>query len=113
MSSGLMESMGLGGLDIAYVLIGMLVFILVLFVLIIIQFSKVSKLQKKLAKFMKGKEAKSLEEEIEGLYKDNDFIKKESDKNRKDIRDIQKNIFQINFADFYRVGERGKYEWAV
>ena len=47
MSSGLMESMGLGGLDIAYVLIGMLVFILVLLVLIIIQFSKVSKLQKK------------------------------------------------------------------
>lgn len=35
---------------------------------------------------MKGKEAKSLEEEIEGLYKDNDFIKKESDKNRKDIQ---------------------------
>lgn len=92
MSSGLMESMGLGGLDIAYVLIGMLVFILVLLVLIIIQFSKVSKLQKKLAKFMKGKEAKSLEEEIEGLYKDNDFIKKESDKNRKDIRDIQKRL---------------------
>ena len=82
MSSGLMESMGLGGLDIAYMLIGMLVFILVLLVLIIIQFSKVSKLQKKLAKFMKGKEAKSLEEEIVGLYQDNDFIKKESDKNR-------------------------------
>ena len=34
-------------------------------------------------------------------------------KNRIDIRDIQKNIFQINFADFDRVGERGKYEWAV
>lgn len=48
MSSGLMESMGLGGLDIAYVLIGMLVFILVLLVLIIIQFSKVSKLQEKI-----------------------------------------------------------------
>lgn len=30
MSSGLLESIGLGGLDIAYVLIGMLVMILIL-----------------------------------------------------------------------------------
>ena len=88
MSSGLLESIGLGGLDIAYVLIGMLVMILILLILVIIQFSRLNKQQKKLAKFMKGKEAKSLEEEIEGLYKDNDFIKKESDKNRKDIRDF-------------------------
>ena len=92
MSSGLLESIGLGGLDIAYVLIGMLVMILILLILVIIQFSRLNKQQKKLAKFMKGKEAKSLEEEIEGLYKDNDFIKKESDKNRKDIRDIQKRL---------------------
>ena len=92
MSSGLLESIGLGGLDIAYVLIGMLVMILILLVLVIIQFSRLNKQQNKLAKFMKGKEAKSLEEEIEGLYKDNDFIKKESDKNPKDIRDIQKRL---------------------
>lgn len=92
MSSGLLESIGLGGLDIAYVLIGMLVMILILLILVIIQFSRLNKQQKKLAKFMKGKEAMSLEEEIEGLYKDNDFIKKESDKNRKDIRDIQKRL---------------------
>ena len=77
MSSGLLESIGLGGLDIAYELIGMLDMILILLILVIIQFSRLNKQQKKLAKFMKGKEAKSLEEEIEGLYKDNDFIKKD------------------------------------
>ena len=92
MSSQLLESIGLGGLDIAYVLIALIVLIIVLFVLIIIQFNKMSKLQKKYAKFMKGKEAKSLEKEIEGLYEDNDFIKEESEKNRKEIKDIQKRM---------------------
>lgn len=92
MSSHFLESIGLGGLDIAFVLIGMMVFILVLLVLIIIQFNKLNKLQKKYAKFMKGKEAKSLEEEIIGLYDDNDYIKKESDKNRKEIKEIQKRM---------------------
>lgn len=41
---------------------------------------------------MKGKDAGSLEEDITGLYEDNDFIKKESDKNRKEIKDIQKRL---------------------
>lgn len=92
MSSQLLESIGLGGLDIAYVLIALIVLIIVLFVLVIIQFNKMSKLQKKYAKFMKGKEARSLEKEIEGLYEDNDFIKEESEKNRKEIKDIQKRM---------------------
>lgn len=92
MSSQLLESIGLGGLDIAYVLIGMIVFILALLILVIIQFSKLNKLQKKYAKFMKGKEAKSLEQEIMELYEDNDYIKKEAEKNRKEIKDIQKRM---------------------
>ena len=50
MSSQLLESIGLGGLDIAYVLIALIVLIIVLFVLVIIQFNKMSKLQKKYAK---------------------------------------------------------------
>ena len=32
-------------------------------------------------------------------------------KNQIDIRNIKKDIFSINYADFYHVGERGKYEW--
>ena len=92
MTSNLLQSIGLGGLDIAYVLIGMLVMIIILLILILIQFSKLNKLQKKYAKFMKGKDAKSLEQEIEGLYDDNDYIKQEAEKNRKDIKDIQKRM---------------------
>ena len=92
MTSNLLQSIGLGGLDIAYVLIGMLVLIFVLLVLMVIQFSRLNKLQKKYMKFMKGKDAKSLEQDIEGLYDDNDYIKQEAEKNRKDIREIQKRM---------------------
>ena len=92
MTSNLLQSIGLGALDIAYVLIGMLVLIIVLLVLMVIQFSRLNKLQKKYMKFMKGKDAKSLEQDIEGLYDDNDYIKQEAEKNRKDIREIQKRM---------------------
>ena len=92
MTSNLLQSIGLGGLDIAYVLIGMLVLILVLLVLVIIQFSRLSKLQKRYVKFMKGKEGKSLEQNIAGLYDDNEYIKQEAEKNGKDIKEIEKRM---------------------
>lgn len=92
MPSQLLESMGLGGLDIAYVLIVMLVLILVLLVLVIIQFNKMNKLQKKYAKFMKGKKAKSLEGQLEEVYRDNTYIMKEAENMKADIVAIKKQL---------------------
>ncbi len=34
-------------------------------------------------------------------------------KNRIDVSGIQKDIFDVSFADFYGVGDRGKYEWVT
>lgn len=34
-------------------------------------------------------------------------------KNKIDISGIEKDIFTISYADFYHVGERGKYEWVL
>ena len=34
-------------------------------------------------------------------------------KNRIDIGHIRKPVFQLTFADFYGVGEKGKYQWAT
>ena len=34
-------------------------------------------------------------------------------KNHIDIRGTGKDIFKINYADFYQVGDSGKYEWAI
>lgn len=34
-------------------------------------------------------------------------------KNKVDLSQISKNLFQITYADFYQTGERGKYEWKI
>ncbi|MCI8534780.1 MAG: NAD(P)/FAD-dependent oxidoreductase [Hungatella sp.] len=34
-------------------------------------------------------------------------------KNKIDISGIDKDVFHISYADFYQVGDRGKYEWAL
>lgn len=92
MNSKLLESIGLGNLDIAYVLIGFLAIILVLMVLVIVQIVKTSKLKKRYEKFMRGKEVKSLEQEIIGLYEDNKFLKITTEKNKTDIRNLYKKL---------------------
>ncbi len=92
MNSEILNNMGLGNLDIGYLFIGMTIFILILMILIIIQMVKTSKLNKKYSKFMQGKDAKSLEKDIIGLYEDNKFIKVSSEKNKKDIRSLYKKL---------------------
>lgn len=100
MNSTILNSIGLGGLDIGYILIGMLSVILILMVLIIIQIVKTSELKKKYEKFMQGKNARSLEEDIVGLYEDNRFIKSSAEKNRKDI----KNLYKKMESTFQKIG---------
>ena len=86
MTSNLLNQIGLGNMDIAYFLIVLLVLIVVLFIFVIVLFIKTSKLNKRLARFMKGKDAQSLESEINELYEDNKFLKNMVDNNKKDIR---------------------------
>jgi len=92
MNSNFLESIGLGGLDIGYILIGLLALILILMILVIVQISKTSKLKKRYEKFMRGKEVRSLEQEIIGLYEDNKFLKITTEKNRSDIRTLYKKL---------------------
>ncbi|MBQ7765388.1 MAG: DUF4446 family protein [Lachnospiraceae bacterium] len=90
MNSKLLENMGLGNLDIAYVLIFMLVCIIALAVLVIIQINQNKKLQKKYEKFLQGKNAKSLESQITELCEVHDILKKNSDVHTKQIKDLYK-----------------------
>ena len=75
MNSQVFNYIGLGNVDIGYILIGMAAVIAISIILIIIQMVKLSKLKKKYSVFMQGKDAKSLEKDIIGLYEDNKFIK--------------------------------------
>lgn len=92
MNSDILNSIGLGNIDVAYIFIGMLAFIFIQFILVIVQIVQTSKIKKRLNKFMAGKDGKSLENEIDGLFEDNKYIKVLTEENKKDIRKIYRNM---------------------
>ncbi len=120
MNSNILQSIGLGNLDIAYLFLILLVFIVVLFVIVILQMKKLNRLQKRISKFMTGKDAKSLEKDIVGLYEDNKFLKINVDKNKKDIRTLYKNMehaFQkiglVKYDAFQQMGGKLSFSLAL
>ena len=99
MNSQILNYIGLGGIDIGYILIGMAAMIVLSFLLIIILMIKVSKWKKKYSIFMPGKDAKSLEQDIIGLYEDNKFVKIAIEKNKNNIRELFKK-HELSFQKF-------------
>lgn len=92
MTSNFLNQMGLGNVDVGYIFVALAALILVLFILVIILLVKIIKVNKRLARFMKGKDAQSLEKEIVGLYEDNKFLKNMVDSNKKDIRQLSRQL---------------------
>ncbi len=86
MNYNLLEDMGLGGMDLTYLFIALAAVTLLLLIL------KFSKLSKRYQKFMGGKNAKSLEKDIMGLYEDNKLIKASMEKNHKDIENLYRKL---------------------
>lgn len=118
--SEIFHSIGLDGIDIGYLFIGMAACILLLLILLIVQLRKSSRLEKRLDKFMLGKDAKSLEKDIIALYEDNKFIKLNMDKNKKDIRTLYKNMesaFQkvgiVKYDAFHQMGGQLSFSLAL
>lgn len=92
MDNTLMNQIGLGGLDISYILIGLLALVLILFVLNIVALVKLGNLKKRYEGFMLGKNAKSMEKEIKSLFTDMEVLKEAAGENRKEIRNIYKRL---------------------
>lgn len=88
MNNSFFNSIGFGYLDIGIILLILAAIILILIILNIVNICSISKLKKKYGKFMQGKDVKSLENEIIGLFDDNKFIKNAIDKNRRDIETL-------------------------
>ena len=88
MNYNLLEETGIGSFDLTYLFIAAYAMILILIIIVIVQTVKLCKLSKRYKKFMSGKNAKSLEKEIEGIFEDNKFIKASTEKNRKDIQSL-------------------------
>lgn len=118
MNNSFLSSIGMANLDIGIVLLVLIIIILLLLVLCIVNICSISKLKKKYTKFMTGKSAKSLENEIIGLFEDNKFLRSSIDKNKKDIRTLYKNMestFQklgiIKYDAFNQMG--GKLSFCI
>lgn len=95
MNSLFLDRIGLGSFDLGYLVIAAIVLavlMLTVIVLLIVQIRKVSELKKRLDKFLLGKDGMSLEQDIIGLCEDNKFLKNSTDRNKKDIRNLYKQI---------------------
>ncbi len=94
-ASNFLNQIGIGNFDLGYLLIGMIITILILIfviILLVLQIKKTNKLKERLDKFVLGKDGKSLEQDIAALYEDNKFLKNSTEKNKKDIRTLFKNM---------------------
>ena len=90
MNNYFFKSIGLENIDIGILIVALVVIILFLIILNIVNIRSISKLKKKYDKFMLGKNAESLENEITDLFEDNKFIKNSIEKNKKDIQTLYK-----------------------
>ena len=100
MNSNFLNMIGLGSVDIGYLLLTLLIINVILLILIILAFLKINKFTKKYKKFMQGKNASSLEKDIMSLYEDNTFIKANVEKNKKDIAEL----FEKHKTTFQKMG---------
>lgn len=92
MNYNLLGEMGLENMDLTYLFIGAFAAILLLLIVVIVLSVNLGRLSKKYKKFMGGKNAKSLEKDIMGLYEDNKLIKASMEKNRKDIENLYRKL---------------------
>ena len=87
-----MTMIGLGGIDIGYILVGIVTVLLIVLILLIVLLVKYSNIKKRYDKFMKGKNASSLEDDMHGVFEDMKLLKTNTDRNKKDIRILYKNM---------------------
>ena len=74
MTSEFLKSIGLGSLDIGYLIAGLAGIVFILLIITIVLLTKLSKLGKKYNTFMEGKNGKSLEKELTDIFEDNRYL---------------------------------------
>lgn len=120
MTSEFLNSIGLGFLDIGYIIVGLVAIIFIMFIMLIVCMVKQSKLKKRYEAFMLGNNAKSMEEEIAGLFQDIDRLKDQTKNNRKEIKHIYKRletVFQkigiVKYDAFQQMGGKLSFSLAL
>lgn len=99
----LFDQWGFAGFDYSYIFISLIVFNLILLIFIIVLIVQLNKLKKQYIKFMTGKDAKTLEESVEKIFEDNQYLKILAEENKKHIRKINKELeYPINKVGIVR-----------
>lgn len=80
------------GIDPAYILLGMILMMAVLFACLISANMKYNRLKRSYMLFMRGKDGKSLEENIAKQLKELDMFQSLAEKNQKDLQDIKEKL---------------------
>ena len=118
MNSELFKAIGLGNLDPAYIFIGLLVFIIGLLIYAIITGSKLNKLEQKYDKFMRGKDAETLEDVIYKRFEEVDTLLEENKVKTNQIAEIFENLQYtvqkcgiVKYDAFHEMG--GKLSFAL
>lgn len=104
----------------AYIMLGMLAVIIILFVLVIVNMVQNNKLKKKYRKFMMGKDCRSLEDnliqrmnEIEGLIASNQENKKNIDKIFRNLNRTYQKVGMVKYDAFHEMGGKLSFSLAV
>ncbi len=120
MTSEILTKMGLGGLDIGYVLIVLTVLVVAAVVLVIILLVQNIRLKDKYDRFMRGAKAKSLETEIQDLIKDVEDLTRTSKEHDIDIRELYhkhegalQKVGLVKYDAFKEMGGKLSYGLAV
>lgn len=92
MNGKFFETIGLGNLDITLVLFIAAILIFILLVWTIVTTVELCKLRKRYNRFSQGRDAKSLEDAIGAVFEENKVIREQTDKNKRDIRVLYKNM---------------------
>ena len=120
MNSNFLNSIGLGNVDIGYFFLGLIIVDVVLVAALIFAILQINKFKNKYSKFMQGKNAGSLEEDIMALYEDNQYIKSSIETNRENIKELfakHKKSFQklglVKYDAFKEMGGKLSFTLAL
>ncbi len=118
MNTNLLDSIGLAGLDLSYIIIALIVLWIVTLVIAVIALVRYNKLEKKYMQFMGGRDAGTLEEEILNVLETELGNKTQIDKNRQAIEVLNEKMgdtFQkcgiVRYDAFKEMG--GKLSFAL
>lgn len=92
MESNVLNSLGLGNLDIGIIFLVLTIVLFIVLVMAVVLWVEFSKLKKRYNRFCGGRNAKSLEKEIGSLFSENQELKEQVDKNSRNIRHLYRKM---------------------